>query len=61
MENSSNRQIDITWDIMHTLAVEFNVTLKEINRLVWSQVYDIIWWLIKNHPGNDKQRDLFHN
>jgi hypothetical protein len=30
----SNRQIDITGDILHQLAIEANTTLREINKAV---------------------------
>ena len=38
----SNKVIDITGDIMHNLACEFDVTLREINKLVGNRVFNLV-------------------
>lgn len=57
MENHINRQMDITWDILHELSIRYNTTLREINTLVWNRVYDIIWDLEHNFKW-DGSNDL---
>lgn len=42
MENYSNKVINITWDILHTISYEFWTTLREINQIVWNDVFNII-------------------
>ena len=48
MENHTNRQIDVTWDFIHELAIRYNTTLREISALVWDRIYEIIWDCEKN-------------
>jgi hypothetical protein len=35
-------KIDLSWDVMQTLACNFDTTLSEINDCVGKQVYDIV-------------------
>ena len=42
LNTNSNKIIDITWNIMHELANDFWVTLREINKEVWNDVYNIV-------------------
>jgi len=49
MMNHTNKNIDLTADIIHTLAVEFKTTLREINNEVWNKVYEIVCFLNKKH------------
>lgn len=38
----SNKVIDVTGDIMHGLACEFNTTLREINKGYWDRIFNIV-------------------
>ena len=42
MENHSNKVMEVTWDVLHTISYEFLTTLREINKVVWNDVFDII-------------------
>ena len=42
LNNNSNKIIDITSDVIHELAYDFNVTMREINKEVWNNVFNIV-------------------
>jgi hypothetical protein len=53
---------DITGDILHELATRYNVTLREINQIVWNRVYAIVCDCSKKLISKEKvQMDLFDN
>lgn len=58
MMNNSNKQIDITADITHMLAVETNCTLKEINDIVKDSIYDIVWKVIRTREEQEERQSL---
>ena len=45
MMNHTNKNIDVSADVEHLLAISFNTTLKEINEDVWNKVFDIVCYL----------------
>lgn len=58
MQNWINRQMDITWNLMHELAVETHTTLREINAIVKDRIYDIVWEVLRK-TENKNQWELF--
>ncbi len=61
MENNIHINTDVTSDILHELANRFNVTLREINQVVWDRVYAIVNDCTKHFINKEEvQMDLFN-
>lgn len=62
MENTIHINSEITGDILHDLAIRYDVTLREINQVVWNRVYAIISDCTQHFVNKEKvQMDLFDN
>ena len=59
MENHTNRQMDITGDIYHIMAVENKCTLREINAIVKDEIYEIVWKVLRVMEEKQRQSLLF--
>ena len=62
MENPIHINSEIAGDILHYLATRYDVTLREINQVVWNRVYAIVSDCTQYFINKEKvQMDLFDN